>query len=394
MKFFHSRRQVPILVFRFLRYAFCVLLFVGGIILARPATADTSGDPITHAGLVIQFGNGSVGEYCVDLGADGRATGEEILRESGVDVIVEYQGLGAAVCKIESDGCNFPADPCFCDCSMQPGDPCTYWAYHRLQGGSWVQSPMGAGNTQVVAGSVEGWSWGTGTVSEGTQPPVRTFDQLCAAVLATATPTVAPPTNTATPPPTLTATATSRPSATATEPPTQTPAPTGTLISTATTGVPPTTPSATNVPQGDNTPLPTTTPVAPTSTRPVATSAPPPELHTVTATPSPTASVVEGTEPTPTEESVPTVVPPPSPTATAGVIPTLAAPVITAPTPTVVGIAMQPTLAPAAPTSNPPLVAADADDGNGALWIYGVFGVIVLGLAGVIGWVWYQQREG
>jgi hypothetical protein len=261
---------------------------------------------------------------------------------------------------------------------------------------------MGAGNTQVLAGGVEGWSWGTGTVSEGTEPPVRTFDQLCSAVLATATPTTAPPTLTATSQPTNTATETPRPSATATTAPTNTPAPTGTLIPMAT---PSQAGASTVIPTetGEATSIPTATQAPPTTTRPVATSAPPPPINTVTATPAPTEVSTATQPPTPsqegespiqvTEESV--VIPDATPATNA--IPTLAAPSVNAPTPTVIGIALQPTLPPAATGANPPLVAADADEGESGFgdgWIYGVFGVIVLGLAGVVGWVWYQQRGG
>jgi hypothetical protein len=384
------------------RLVFCLLLMVGGVLVTRPAAADTTDETDTHAGIVIQYDDGSLGEYCIDLGADGTATGEEALRATGLDVIVEYQGMGAAVCKIEGDGCDFPADSCFCECSMLPGDPCTYWAYHRLQGGAWVQSPIGASGTNVMGGSVEGWSWGTGTISQGTAPPLRTFEQVCAAILATATPTVAPPTHTATPTPTNTATATTRPSATATTAPTTTPAPTGTLIPVATdtvptpTGVPP---SATIA--ATNATLPTNTRVVPTVT---ATNPPPPATEGAngTVTPLPPSPQVEATGtaiPTPDssegegETRTATPVPPPITEGEITALPTLAAPAVNAPTPTVImGIALQPTMGPAGTSVPPPLVAADADEGGGDMWLYAVFGVIVVGLVGVMGWVWYQQR--
>jgi hypothetical protein len=373
---------------RFLLSAFCILLVLGGVMATYPATADI-GNSDTHAGIVIQFDDGSVGEYCVDLGTDGEATGEEALRATGLDVVVDYQGMGAAICKIEGDGCNFPAQDCFCECTMLPGDPCTYWAYHRLEAGTWVQSPMGSSGTILTGGSVDGWSWGTGSVSEGTEPPVRTFDQVCAAILATATPTQAPPTNTATPIPTNTATATPRPSATATVAPTNTPAPTGTLIPTVTTaGLPSATslPSATAAATGAT--LPTNTRVPPTATQAVATSTPPvvASATIVTLTASPTGPVAE-----PTATLPPTATQPATPIGAEGtVVPTLAAPVVNAPTPTVAGIALQSTLAPVS-TPIPPLVAAD-DEGMGDGWLYGVFALIVVGLGGIIGWVWYQQR--
>lgn len=366
------------------------LLLLGGVLFATPVAADTNDGEDTHAGIVIQFDDGSLGEYCVDLGDDGTATGEEVLRATGLDVTVEYQSMGAAICKIENDGCNFPAQDCFCECTMLPGEPCTYWAYHRLQGNAWVQSPMGASSINVTGGSVEGWSWGSGSVSQGTAPPVRTFDQLCEAIMVTATPTTAPPTATptatATVQPTNTATATTRPSATPTLAPSNTPAATGTLLPTVTTaGLP----SATVAPSATNVALPTNTSVLPSATRAL-TNTPLP-LATATARvneASPTASVEVAS---PTVEASATPLPTATATIANTVLPTLAPPVVNAPTPTVAGIAVQPTLG-AIATAAPPLVA-DTDSGNGSdLWIYAVFGLVVVGLLGVIGFVWYQRR--
>lgn len=373
--------SIPPAANRLVRFALCLLLLAGGVLLTRPATAENQAGTETHAGMVIQFGDGTLREYCIDLGADGEATGEEALRATGADVVVDYQAMGAAICKIESDGCNFPAQDCFCECTMLPGEPCTYWAYHRLEGNQWVQSPMGSSSTSVTGGSVEGWSWGTGSVSEGTAPPIRTFDQLCAAIIATETPTPSPTLQ-----PTSTATVTPRPSATATVPPTPTPAPTGTLLPTVTTaGLPSTTPlpSATGAALPTNTPLPTATQVVPTNTPPpgvTSTNAPTSPTPTTTAPP---ASVTETVAP-------PSPLVTSTPMATSTPMPTLAAPVITAPTPTLAGIAVVPTAA-AIATPLPPLVATE-NVGLGSVWLYGLFGAIVVGLVAVIGWLAYRQR--
>src|SRR5689334_4388603 len=81
-----------------------------------------------QAGLVIDFGDGRVLTFCVDLGADGQATGEELLRASNLPVIFEYSGgIGGAVCKIDTVGSDFPSEPCFSHCTLQPGEPCMYW---------------------------------------------------------------------------------------------------------------------------------------------------------------------------------------------------------------------------------------------------------------------------
>jgi hypothetical protein len=150
----------------------------------------------SKAGLVVQFSDGSVATACVDLGPDRQATGLEVLTASGLQLLLENTpGYGAAVCQIESDGCAFPAEPCFCKCTLGGGEACRYWSYSRLVGDRWQYSQIGAGRTIVEPGSVEGWAWGSGTTSNGSQPPIRQFAEICAVptpVVATIEPTLAP----------------------------------------------------------------------------------------------------------------------------------------------------------------------------------------------------------
>ncbi len=365
-----------------LRLCLLALLLLGGWAAARPVTADGT----THAGLVVSFNDGTLGEYCVDLGADGVATGEEVLRATGLDIVAEVGGMGAGICKIEGTGCNFPAESCWCECTMLPGEPCTYWAYHHLDGSSWEQSNLGASSYQVMAGMVEGWSWGSGTPQTGAEPPVRTFEQLCAAVIATSTPT---------PSLTATATATARPSATATAQPTNTPQPTGTLVPVS-TSVPPTTAplpaTATTAATVANLPTATRQPPTPMPTR----AATEPPLVEATNTPQPEAGGADAPTATPEAIAVATQAAtlPPVATqetrATSTPMPTLAAPVVIASTPTLGGIAVQPSIPDGAVVA--PSVGVNPDGGD--LWLYAIFGLIVVGLVGIIGWFWYQQRSG
>jgi len=153
-----------------------------------------------HAGIVIRFGSGQVHTACVDLGDDGQATGEDVLRAAGVSVVMEYSGLGGIVCRINDQGCNFPDKPCFCKCTLNPGEPCKYWIYYHLEGGKWQYSGLGASARTVRSGAVEGWAWGEGNVSEGgVKPPVMAFDQICVPPV-TPTNTPIPPTDTPVPP--------------------------------------------------------------------------------------------------------------------------------------------------------------------------------------------------
>ncbi len=134
-----------------------------------------------RAGVIVSFGDGRVVSTCVDLGADGEATGEEMLRATGLDLTIEYGGVGGALCKVADTGCAFPTDSCFCQCTLRPGEPCRYWSYAKLANGAWSYSKAGMGST-VRAGAVEGWTWGEGTVAQGALPPVTpSFAQVCSA---------------------------------------------------------------------------------------------------------------------------------------------------------------------------------------------------------------------
>ena len=176
------------------------------------------------AGLVVRFGDGRVVQACVRF-AEESLSGDELLARSGLPVILQPSGIGAAVCKIGNEGCDYPAQDCFCKCT---GADCAYWALSRLEGRSWRYSNQGASNVQVRNGDVQGWAWGAGSTQGGASPPVRLFAQLCD--LATAKPPTAapPPTRRPTRPPTAPPpSATSAPveEATATSAPTSTSAP-------------------------------------------------------------------------------------------------------------------------------------------------------------------------
>jgi hypothetical protein len=152
-----------------------------------------------RVGLVIGLGDGSVLTRCVAFD-EGQINGLDLLLQAGLDVIYEVAGgAGTTVCSIEGDGCDYPAEDCFCEC---PGGPnCIYWSYWHLKDGAWQYSPVGAAAYPVGDGDVEGWAWGV-------ELPEVAFTDICA------------------PPPT--ATATSTPIATFTSTPTDTPEPTRT----------------------------------------------------------------------------------------------------------------------------------------------------------------------
>ncbi len=195
------------------------LLAASILIWLTPTRAALAQDDPHQAGLVVQFGDGTLYTACVDLGPDGQATGEQVLRASGLETIIDYNSGfgGGAVCQIGDQGCNFPAEKCFCQCTLKPGDPCVYWTYFFQRDGEWRYSVEGASRRVVHPGDVEGWAWGLGAVDSGAQPPLIPFEQLCG-------PPPTPPSPSPTPTPTALLAMPPTPSPGATALPTHTPA--------------------------------------------------------------------------------------------------------------------------------------------------------------------------
>lgn len=153
----------------------------------RPGLAQSS----NRAGLVIQFGDGSIVTRCITFEGE-KISGYEALEQTGLPLVAAFDPMGAAVCKIGDDGC--PADNCFC------GQPEAYWSYWQLKNGAWTYSGLGSSINYLYNGDVDGWAW-----SRGLPPPVYSFAEICAEPTATAT---VPPTSTPTTPPTATTTPT------------------------------------------------------------------------------------------------------------------------------------------------------------------------------------------
>jgi hypothetical protein len=307
----------------------------------RAAYAAGRAQTSNRAGLVVRYGDGSIETACVSFSEE-VITGYELLRRSNIPVIADLgSGMGAFVCKIGNDGCNFPQEDCACKFNTEQ----KYWSYWLLQNDAWQYSNLGAGNASVKSGDVQGWVWGTGSANTeaNTKPPVLTLAQICSAA-APATPTA---THTATALPTLTPTPTptptSFPTPTATPVPvanviaggqaimTDTPQPTPTsaqLVSVAPTQQPTSNAQAQAIVVGvvvaTPTPAPTASPVPPTpvpSPSPAPAATPSPELAmTVTSPPAPTAPPTPlptpSLTPTPSETLVQSTQPSPTPTST------------------------------------------------------------------------------
>jgi hypothetical protein len=140
-----------------------------------------------QAALVIRYSDQSVQTACVDF-TEPEINGLELLQRSGLDLELDVQGLGAAVCRIGQTGC--PADDCWCQC--KGGGDCVYWSYWQKLSGQWKYSQGGASIYTVSGGDIQGWSWGPGAVNQAYSPPDLTFENVCTSAAvddATATPT-------------------------------------------------------------------------------------------------------------------------------------------------------------------------------------------------------------
>ncbi len=84
-----------------------VLLLLTMLLLGTIRSASAQGSE-RHAGLVLQFADGSTKSYCVAFAEDS-ISGLDLLLKTGLDVRVEsFGGAGALICKIGPDGCDFP----------------------------------------------------------------------------------------------------------------------------------------------------------------------------------------------------------------------------------------------------------------------------------------------
>lgn len=150
------------------------------VLVLMLASLDAQAQGPHRAGLVVVYRNGQVSTHCVEF-SEPSISGYEVLMRAGLDVGIDASNsMGVAICRIGSDGCNYPQQPCFCQCTDLSGAvPCEYWSYWHLQGSTWQYSGMGASNHQVAHGDVEGWVWGSGMMNGASPPPSVTFDQLC-----------------------------------------------------------------------------------------------------------------------------------------------------------------------------------------------------------------------
>ncbi|MFN2168812.1 MAG: hypothetical protein ACK2U9_21475, partial [Anaerolineae bacterium] len=124
-------------------------LLLLGLLQTGLANAQ-AGDTPNHADVVVDLGDGRVIARRITF-SEADISGLQALKLTGLDLSIADFDFGAAVCSVEQVGC--PVDNCFCDSDL-------FWGYQHLEEGSWQAYQVGAADSAVAGGAVEGWLWG------------------------------------------------------------------------------------------------------------------------------------------------------------------------------------------------------------------------------------------
>lgn len=122
---------------------------------AAPATAGPGASaPASPAGeahgtVIVQLGDQVIVARPITFTAP--ISGLAALQLSGLEVVTTATSFGTVVCSIEGVGC--PADDCFCNDTA-------FWGYKSWDGTAWQDYMVGASDSTLSAGAVEGWRWG------------------------------------------------------------------------------------------------------------------------------------------------------------------------------------------------------------------------------------------
>lgn len=160
---------------------FSLTLFIHIILISGCTLADESGVE-GRAAILVQHSDGETTTACVSFEGE-EIDGEELLNQSGVPYVADLgNSMGSILCSIEGDGCNFPSEKCFCQCS-DPGS-CAYWSYFvKGENGDWVYAPVGARMREVHDGDFDAWVWvegaGFGQIQDSLVLPEISFEDIC-----------------------------------------------------------------------------------------------------------------------------------------------------------------------------------------------------------------------
>lgn len=122
------------------------------------AAGATPAATLNFAGVVVRHADGQFAYGYVGF-AEQQIKGIELLKRTGLDVVtVAFGGLGEGVCAIDEHGC--PATECRKRLCQGPRADDPFWQYFRQAlPGDWQPLALGASQTRVQNGDLDGWSW-------------------------------------------------------------------------------------------------------------------------------------------------------------------------------------------------------------------------------------------
>lgn len=129
-------------------------VFLG--VLSGSLTAQATS--LSFAGLVVRYADGELAYAYVGF-PEQAINGIDLLERSGLDIVtISFGGLGQGVCSIDAHGC--PATECRRRVCQGPGEESPFWQYFRQSNpGEWKPLVLGASQTKVHDGDLDGWSW-------------------------------------------------------------------------------------------------------------------------------------------------------------------------------------------------------------------------------------------
>ena len=134
-----------------------VLLLGAAVAAARPADPGSS----ARGHVIVQFSDHDLLARAITFTAP--ISGLRALELSGLKVITKSFDFGTLVCSIEGVGC--PAENCFCGGT-------SFWKNSYWDGSAWQVYGVGAGQSTLNDGAVEGWRWGEWTSTMWPARPV------------------------------------------------------------------------------------------------------------------------------------------------------------------------------------------------------------------------------
>ncbi len=150
-----------------------LLAILVSVVLGSASVRADGGD----AGLVIDWGDGTVTTACVGFEGDS-ISGDELLSRAGHSVN-DFSGM---VCGIDGVGHEHSGTfaSCLADCPSG-GPDCIYWAFFTMAAGEgeWRYSARGYRVEHAGHGELHGWRWGQGASGRADPPPDISFVEVC-----------------------------------------------------------------------------------------------------------------------------------------------------------------------------------------------------------------------